>query len=481
MDKNKILVFGNFNIVHPGHLRLLRFAKSLKGHLIVAVSSDRIAGNEVHVPEDLRLEVLKTNNWVDEAFIYDEPIIDIIKKHKPDYVVKGKEYENQQNEEEEIISSYGGKLVFSSGDVAFSSIDLLRKEMLSSASISILEPTKFMKRHKIINKNIIDYIDMFKSKSVCVIGDLIIDEYIVCEALGMSQEDPTLVVKPINSSIFVGGAGIVASHSAGLGAKTYFISAVGDDPNMLFAEKELKSNNVTSYLFKDESRPTTHKQRFRSKSKTLLRVSSLSENSINKELQEKILKKLNSIVKKIDLIIFSDFNYGVLPQDLVDEIIKIAKKNNIMISADSQSSSQTGDISRFSNVNLITPTEREARLSLRDNQIGLVSLAENLRNKTLAKNILLKLGEEGILVHPGADNSINEVTDRIGALNPSPKDVAGAGDSLLVSSSLSLLAGSSIWEASYIGSLAAAIQVGRVGNTPINANEIIQQIISQNN
>ena len=156
MDKNKILVFGNFNIVHPGHLRLLRFAKSLKGHLIVAVSSDRIAGNEVHVPEDLRLEVLKTNNWVDEAFIYDEPIIDIIKKHKPDYVVKGKEYENQQNEEEEIISSYGGKLVFSSGDVAFSSIDLLRKEMLSSASISILEPTKFMKRHKIINKNIID-------------------------------------------------------------------------------------------------------------------------------------------------------------------------------------------------------------------------------------------------------------------------------------------------------------------------------------
>ena len=207
----------------------------------------------------------------------------------------------------------------------------------------------------------------------------------------------------------------------------------------------------------------------------------MSENSINKELQEKILKKLNSIIKKIDLIIFSDFNYGVLPQNLVDEIIKIAKKNNIMISADSQSSSQTGDISRFSNVNLITPTEREARLSLRDNQIGLVRLAENLRNKTSAKNILLKLGEEGILVHPGADNSINEVTDRIGALNQSPKDVAGAGDSLLVSSSLSLLTGSSIWEASYIGSLAAAIQVGRVGNTPINANELIQQIINQNN
>jgi bifunctional ADP-heptose synthase (sugar kinase/adenylyltransferase) len=103
-------------------------------------------------------------------------------------------------------------------------------------------------------------------------------------------------------------------------------------------------------------------------------------------------------------------------------------------------------------------------------------LAKSLLNKTSAGNILLKLGEEGILVHPGKVNSKNEVTDRIGALNDSPKDVAGAGDSLLVSSSLALLCGSNIWEASYIGSIAAAIQVGRVGNTPLQFKEILNQI-----
>tara|TARA_B100000780_G_scaffold97560_1_gene68055 strand:+ start:12640 stop:14079 length:1440 start_codon:yes stop_codon:yes gene_type:complete len=479
MNKDIIFIYGNFNIVHPGHLRLLRFAKSLNGELHVGVASDQIAADEAHVPEKLRLEALKTNNWVDKAFIYKDPIIKVIKKLKPHIVVKGKEYEHQYNEEADLIASYGGKLVFSSGDVSFSSLDLLKKEMISSSSLSILDPIKFNKRHNIDKKIISTIVKKFKSKSVCVIGDLIIDEYIACEALGMSQEDPTLVVKPISSSVFIGGAGIVASHSAGLGASTHFISAVGNDSNTLFAKKELKTNGVISYLIQDESRPTTLKQRFRSKGKTLLRVSTLSENSINKDIQNKILKKLKTIIKEIDLIIFSDFNYGVLPQNLVDDITKLAKNNKVMIAADSQSSSQTGDISRFLNVDLISPTEREARLSLRDNQMGLVSLSKSLLDKTSARNILLKLGEEGILVHPGKENLSNEVTDRIGALNQSPKDVAGAGDSLLVSSSLALLCESNIWEAAYIGSIAAAIQVGRVGNSPMQSNEILNHLSKQ--
>ena len=289
MNKDMIFVYGNFNIVHPGHLRLLRFAKSLNGNLHVAVSSDKIAGESGHVPEKLRLEALSTNNWVDHAFIYKEPIIEVIKKLKPHIVVKGKEYESQHNEESGVIASYGGRLVFSSGDVSFSSLDLLRKEMTSASNLSVLDPVKFNKRHDIDKARISSIIKKFKSKSVCIIGDLILDEYITCEALGMSQEDPTLVVKPISSSVFIGGAGIVASHSAGLGATTYFISAVGDDANALFAKKELKTNGVISYLPQDGSRPTTLKQRFRSKGKTLLRVSALSENSINKDIQNKII------------------------------------------------------------------------------------------------------------------------------------------------------------------------------------------------
>jgi bifunctional ADP-heptose synthase (sugar kinase/adenylyltransferase) len=126
---------------------------------------------------------------------------------------------------------------------------------------------------------------------------------------------------------------------------------------------------------------------------------------------------------------------------------------------------------------LLTPTEREARISTRNHQDGLVILAESLRRQSLAKNVLLKLGEEGLLIHAGDGATTNDwLTDRVSALNTAPKDVAGAGDSLLITSALTLAIGGTIWEAACLGSLAAAVQVGRVGNTPINIGELLREL-----
>ena len=90
LKKNTVLVSGNFNILHPGHLRLLRFAKECGNRLIVAVESDRISGINAHVHENLRLENIKSNSLIDEAFISNEPIVETIKRLRPDIVVKGK-------------------------------------------------------------------------------------------------------------------------------------------------------------------------------------------------------------------------------------------------------------------------------------------------------------------------------------------------------------------------------------------------------
>jgi bifunctional ADP-heptose synthase (sugar kinase/adenylyltransferase) len=179
-------------------------------------------------------------------------------------------------------------------------------------------------------------------------------------------------------------------------------------------------------------------------------------------------------LKHCQLLVFSDFNYGCLPTELVDKIMHLANSMKVIMVADSQSSSQTGDIGRFKNMVLLTPTEREARLSLRDNESGLVVLAENLRKQANAQNILLKIGEEGVIVYSGNTSHSDWLTDRIPALNFQPLDVAGAGDSMLVSSSLALATGVSIWEAAAIGSLAAAIQVSRIGNIPLHKDEILK-------
>ncbi len=471
-----VFVSGSFNVLHPGHLRLLRFAKECGDRLIVAVYSDRMAANAAHVHEYLRLEGVRSISWVDEAFILDEPVPAVIAGLRPDIVVKGKEHELGFNPELAVLEKFGGQLLFSSGETIFSSLDLIRKEFKELDSQSINVPHEYLLRHVIETKRLTDLLRQFSKLKVCVVGDLIIDEYITCQALGMSQEDTTIVVTPVDSTRFIGGAGIVAAHAAGLGASVQFFSVAGNDVARDFALEGLFAAGVNARLLVDNSRPTTLKQRYRSKGKSLLRVSHLHQGAISLVLQKQMLAEFEQVLDAVDLLVFSDFNYGCLPQPLVEQLVAMAKSRNVMLVADSQSSSQVGDISRFKGMDLLTPTEREARISTRNHEDGLVILAEQLRQQASAQNVLLKLGEEGLLIHAGNGNESDWLTDRIGALNAAPKDVAGAGDSMLIASAMALACGSDIWEAACLGSLAAAVQVGRVGNTPLRTEELVREL-----
>jgi len=353
---------------------------------------------------------------------------------------------------------------------------LIRKEFTNLDSRSIRLPHEYLKRHGVTNTRLSSLLQNFTKLKVCVIGDLIIDEYITCQPLGMSQEDTTIVVMPLDTTRFIGGAGIVAAHAAGLGASVQFISVTGRDTVRDFAMDGLAEVGVDARLLVDDSRPTTLKQRYRSKGKSLLRVSHLHQSAISVALQKQLLLELERVINGIDVLVFSDFNYGCLPQSLVEQIVTMAQNRCVIMAADSQSSSQVGDISRFKGMDLLTPTEREARISTRNREDGLVVLAEQLRQQASAKNILLKLGEEGLLIHAGNGKAKEWLTDRVDALNSAPKDVAGAGDSLLITSAMTMASGGNIWEAGCLGSLAAAVQVGRVGNTPIQSDELLREL-----
>ena len=461
-----------FNVLHPGHVRLLRFASECGDHLIVAVQSDKTSDQSSHVNEQLRLEGVQSNTYVDESFLTDDDAVDLVRALKPDVLVKGREHENRQNPEEKILAEYGGKLLFDSGEVYFSSLDLLEKEFEQSVNLSGQMPYDFMKRHNVKVTQLSDYIEKFSNLKIAVIGDLIMDEYIICDPLGMSQEDPTIVVTPIDNEVFIGGAGIVAAHAASLGAEVKLISVVGNDSLCEKANEMLIKANVNPFLIKDEHRQTTLKQRYRTREKTLLRVSHLHQSDINKHIQKIMIDEFRKIIFDIDLLVFSDFNYGCLPDYVVNEMIQLAKENKVFIAADSQSSSQIGDISRYRNVDLLTPTEREARIAVRDHNSGLVVLAEYLRKKTDVKNILLKLGEEGVLIHAFIEDEPGYLTDQIQALKSNPKDVSGAGDSMLITSAMTLSLGGKIWQAALIGSVAAALQVSRLGNRPLEVEEL---------
>ena len=465
-----VLIPGNFNIIHPGHLRLIKFAKSLGDKTIIGLYSNKVGGDATYVEEKIRLEVLNSLNWVDQVLIIDDAIEIVIKDLRPDIVLKSKEQELSDNKEKDIINSYGGKLLFYSGDIVFNTKELFKSSLLKNPKSLINYPTFFLSKHKIKNPDLITKINKFKKLKVCVIGDLIVDKYINCEPLGMSQEDPTIAVRPIDEFTFLGGAGIVAAHAKALGSFTHFISIVGNDDARNEAKEFLDKYQVKHHLIVDENRPTTVKTRYKADNKTLLRVNELHSGSIEQDLQEKILIQLAKIINDIDVLIFSDFNYGCIPQSLLLEIMELIKGKKIITAADSQCSSQIGDISRFNKVSLITPTEFEARISLRNNDDGLTTLGKKLIEKTNVDNIILKLGSQGLLIFPSKDKNLKE--DKIEALNQNPVDISGAGDSLLISAALSLAAGASIYESGLIGSIAAAIQVGRLGNIPLELRSV---------
>jgi rfaE bifunctional protein kinase chain/domain len=469
-----VFVSGNFNVVHPGHLRLLSFAKDCGDFLVVGVVED--GNGKIHVPEHLRLEAVQSISLVDYAFILREAPEKFIAMLKPAVVVKGKDREAGVNAEREVVESYGGKLFFGSGEVRFSSLDLLRKELLETNFSAIRKPLDFPPRHGFSMTDLVGLAKQFTRLKVAVIGDLIVDEYINCDPLGMSQEDPTIVVTPIRSDRFLGGAGIVAAHARGLGAEVSYLHVTGNDDIGRYAGEMLASYNVKNESVVDESRPTTLKQRYRVQGKTLLRVSHLRQHDVPREVGGLILAKARKALEGADLLIFSDFNYGCLPQYLVDEIIAHGRQRNIMMVADSQSSSQVSDVSRFKGMHLLTPTEREARLAMRDFTSGLVVLAEALRQKAQAVHVILTLGNEGLLVQVPESQAGQFATDQLAAFNSTPKDVSGAGDSLLACASMALAVGASIWQAAYLGSIASALQVSRVGNSPVSAQDLLTEL-----
>lgn len=472
--KRIVFVSGNYIIVHPGHLRHLKFAAECGDMLAVGVNNQPNVA--FPIAAELRLEGVRAIGLVDYAFmLHDEPE-DFIAALQPAAVVKGKEFESRSNPEKPVVEAYGGQLLFSSGDVVFSSLDLLKREFREFSASTVVKPLDFPVRHGFDLATLRNELHNFSGLRALVIGDLIVDEYIACDALGMSQEDPTIVVTPVLTKQFVGAAAIAAGHARGLGVETKFISVAGDDAAAAFSTETLRSYGVDSEIIFDSSRPTTLKQRYRAEGKTLLRVSHLRQHAIDRAIQEKCFDAVRRSIGSVDLLVFSDFNYGCLPQPLVDVICQLCREHRVPMVADSQSSSQIGDVSRFQDMLLLKPTEREARLAMRDFNSGLVVLAESLRKKANPKNLVLTLGAEGTLIHALSKQQEGWLTDRLPAFNQAPKDTAGAGDSFLICMSLALVAGADIWRAAYLGSLAAACQVGRIGNVPLTISDIEAEI-----
>jgi len=476
---NIVLCYGHFDLIHPGHLRYLQYAKTLANNLVVALMSDKELNgeNQKSYLEDERAESVANLQIVDHVIVLNNELtldclIDIV---KPKVLVLGKEFEQNQSEQINLAVNAvknHGKIVFHAGETHYFNANLLFKNVVDIEVNSKNQLNKICKNYKITLRDIQKKLSNFSNSELVVIGDTIVDNYVACDAIGMSAEAPVLVVKELENREFIGGAAIVASHVAALGAKCHYISVVGKDDQSNMVSKSLIGQNIGIDLIVDESRPTTYKTRYMVENQKLFRVSRIKDHKISAEIEQKIIDKLTVLAPNIDGILVSDFIYGVITQNILDFIIKLSKQFNIKLYGDLQCSSQAGKVSKFRDFDLITPTEKESRIALDDNESGVEWVATTLLKNTNSKNMLLKLGSDGFIAY--SKNLIDR--QDFPALSVNPVDVTGAGDSLFAVMSVSLSSGANLIEASVIGTCMASLAVKDIGNTPITNDRLNQYI-----
>ena len=478
--KNKvILCHGNFDVVHPGHVRHLTYAKSKAKILIVSITADAFIKKGVYrpfVPEDIRAQNLAAFEMVDYVIIdNNEKPLKILNILKPDFFAKGFEYSSGHmppatQEESKVVESFGGQMIFTPGDVVYSSTKILN---LSQPKIQNYKLIDLMSRNKISFDLLKDSLKKLKNIKIHVVGDTIVDSYTRTNLIGGNTKTPTPSVLFQEKNDYIGGAGIVAKHLKSAGANVTFTTILGNDDLKDFVIDDLKKSNIQLNTIIDDTRPTTNKNTILSDIYKLLKVDKVD----NQPISEKNLNKIKFFIRKIkcDAIIFSDFRHGIFNKTSVPELIKSIKKGVFKV-ADSQVATRWGNITDFKNFDLITPNEKEARFSLADQDSSISVLTRELVKLTKFKNLILKLGERGLV--SVANKGLQSKAITLPSFASKVVDSTGTGDALLAYSTLSLIVTKSIIKASILGSVAAACACETDGNIEVKPEHIIEKLNS---
>lgn len=476
-----VLCHGCFDVIHPGHLRYLQFAHEQGDVLVVSITADdaieKSDGLRPIVPQELRAEGLEALKIVDRVVIASWPTAEpVIHAMKPDIYVKGREYEHSRHDgflaEKQAVESEGGRVLFSSGDIVFSSTSLLDRLSSSDTIDPGMRFGYWLRRNGIHGAMLHDSIAKdFSGKRVVVVGDAIIDRYTFCDAHAVAGEAPVLSVRPIEERDFIGGAAVVAAHLAGLGADVHLITASGEDEHGEWLCEELMRQGIdTTSIPLHQSTP--FKQRFVVDSQKILKVDRVHARPLDSFGEARVLDTLRSLRKDTDAVIFTDFGCGVITLNLLDQAIPLLREHVPILTGDV--SGDRRSILACRDFDLLCPNERELRGVMGDFEKSLPTLADQFMRRLHLGNLLVTMGARGAILFRPRENDPEKWfqsrlrSDHLPAHQRDIVDPLGAGDACLAVTTLGLAAGMSSPEAASLGMAAAGIQASRVGNPPLD-------------
>ena len=319
-------------------------------------------------------------------------------------------------------------------------------------------------------------ISKFKGKKILAIGDVYLDEYMLGEVIGISEEAPVPVFAYKQSFFTPGAMANVANNVKALGAEVILVGVVGSDEGANRLIEELKNRDIsTEGLFEDAGRPTTHKIKVMAGSgqrtfQHVYRIDKESRQDISRDMEGKIMAFLDKAIPESDAVIISDYRNGVITPELLPYAIKIGRKNNKIVTADSR-----GNLMDYKNVTVIKPNiaevERTLGVAIETDDATIVAgkvLMETLK----ADNVLITCGKDGMWIFEQQVPPAHLPA----ATKEEFADVTGAGDTVLATLTLALACGASMREAATLSNYAAGISVRKLGAATVSPEEILSFI-----
>ena len=322
--------------------------------------------------------------------------------------------------------------------------------------------------------NVQHLFETFKNKKILVIGDVMLDRYMIGDVQRISPEAPVPVVELKKEEDRLGGAANVALNIISLGAEVVLASVIGSDVYgkriiELCSENKIDSRTILQL----PSRPTTVKTRILGNKQQLLRVDYEVNEYLNEGDEQLFLDfVIPEITNEFDAIIFEDYNKGLLTERIIQELISACQKNNIHTSVDPK----LKNFFAYKGVTLFKPNLKELKegtgISFNfpaEKQI-FESAISKLNEKIQNSFTFVTLSEFGVAI------SDHSSVDYIDAHVRTISDVSGAGDTVIAVATLCLCSGCSIKEIAQISNLAGGLVCEKSGVVSINSTELVEEV-----
>ena len=313
-----------------------------------------------------------------------------------------------------------------------------------------------------------------KDKQVLVIGDLMVDQYLMGDVTRISPEAPVPVIEVNGESLKFGGAANVALNILSLGCDPILVGIIGNDRMGEEFLKLLSEYGMeTKGIFQSSQRPTTVKTRIIGQSQHIARVDRENKKYLDTNEQFKLFEIIEKFIAQSDSIILEDYNKGVLTKSIIEKTIDLGNKNDLLITVDPKFI----NFMDYKNVSLFKPNikETEEALAIKiQNDTDLEKAGNTLLEQLNNENILITRGSKGMSLF-SEDGSVAHIPT--GARKVA--DVSGAGDTVISTLTTAMMGGASKEEAVTMSNYAAGIVCEEVGIIPVELSKLRRVCVDQ--